>query len=78
MRFYAQSEGFVFFRPREGYELHPLIFPGAEGPSEKVTVPVRGKSCILKGENKNEKSKSYRPREGEELHHSCLPLPVHW
>ena len=37
--------GPLCFRPREGYELHPLKVED-ERYSDNVSVPVRGMSCI--------------------------------
>ena len=48
MRFYAQSEGFVFSVPVRGMSCIPMIVSAVETYNENVSVPVRGMSCIGK------------------------------
>ena len=68
MRFYAQSEGFVFFRPREGYELHPLQRRPAPALIWKGFRPREGYELHHALDHADAGRISFRPREGYELH----------
>ena len=50
--------GPLCFRPREGYELHPLKVED-ERYSDNVSVPVRGMSCITTFVNRKKGGKAF-------------------